>query len=105
MSCCRISLENIKKIRKMKKMTQLELANKVGVTQSTISKIENDIRNDETPSVRLGLIERIGEVLKVCPLDLMTCVCPAVCKGNCSSCYKKVFLDKNGMSYRKTKED
>lgn len=86
-------------------MTQLELANKVGVTQSTISKIENDIRNENTPSVRLGLIERIGDVLKVCPLDLMTCTCTATCKGDCSRCYKKVFLDKNGMSYRKTKED
>lgn len=105
MSCCRISLENIKKIRKLRKMTQLELANKVGVTQSTISKIENDIRNEDTPSVRLALIEKIADTLKVCPLDLMTCERPILCKGDCSKCYKKIFLDKNGISYKKTKED
>lgn len=95
MRYCKISLENIKKIRKLKKMTQLELANKIGVTQSTISKIENDVRNKETPSVRLDLIEKISNILGVCPLDLITCNKKIMCNKDCSNCSRKIlFKDK-----------
>lgn len=55
--------ENVKTKRKQAKMTQKQLAKKVGVTSSYISQIENDIKD---PAMRVG-----GKIAKVfgCTLD------------------------------------
>ncbi|NDO46015.1 helix-turn-helix transcriptional regulator [Clostridium sp. MD294] len=55
--------ENVRTKRKQAKMTQKQLAKKVGVTSSYISQIENDIKD---PTMRVG-----GKIAKVlgCTLD------------------------------------
>ncbi|MBO3318856.1 MAG: helix-turn-helix transcriptional regulator [Clostridium perfringens] len=64
----KISLKSIKKYRKLKRYSQLRLAEEVGTSVATISRLENDLGK----KTRLDLIEKIGEVLEVCPFDLMT---------------------------------
>ena len=64
----KISLKSIKKYRKLKRYSQLRLAEEVGTSVATISRLENDLGKKP----RLDLIEKIGEVLEVCPFDLMT---------------------------------
>lgn len=56
---------SIIKIRKKKKMTQMELADKAGVSQSHISLVE---KNKKKPSMKL--LEDIAQVLEV-PLAIM----------------------------------
>lgn len=65
--CYKISLKNIRSYRKLKGYSQLRLAEKVGTSVSTISRLEND--KEKAP--RLDVIEQIGNVLKVSPFDLM----------------------------------
>ncbi|MCR1963831.1 helix-turn-helix domain-containing protein [Clostridium perfringens] len=65
--CYKISLKNIRSYRKLKGYSQLRLAEKVGTSVSTISRLEND--REKAP--RLDVIEQIGNVLKVSPFDLM----------------------------------
>lgn len=65
--CYKISLKNIKSYRKLKGYSQLRLAEKIGTSVSTISRLEND--REKAP--RLDVIEQIGNVLKVSPFDLM----------------------------------
>lgn len=66
--CYKISLKNIKSYRKLKGYSQLRLAEKVGTSVSTISRLENDRKK----APRLDMIEQIGNVLDVSPFDLMT---------------------------------
>lgn len=63
---------NIKKYRMLKKLSQLELANRVGVSQNYISLLERDCR---TKSPTLHTIELISKALDVCVCDLITCNC------------------------------
>ncbi|MGU8426535.1 helix-turn-helix transcriptional regulator [Clostridium perfringens] len=63
----KISLKNIKSYRKLKGYSQLRLAEKVGTSVSTISRLENDRKK----APRLDMIEQIGNVLDVSPFDLM----------------------------------
>lgn len=63
----KISLKNIKKYRKLKGYSQLELAEKIGTSSATISRIEND----KEKSPKLDVVERIGNALDICPFDLM----------------------------------
>ncbi|EDT27602.1 helix-turn-helix transcriptional regulator [Clostridium perfringens] len=63
----KISLKNIKSYRKLKGYSQLRLAEEIGTSVSTISRLEND--REKAP--RLDVIEQIGNVLKVSPFDLM----------------------------------
>ncbi len=56
---------NIKTIRTKKKLSQKELAFKLGVTPVYLSMIEN---NAKTPS--LNLLERLGKILEI-PLALL----------------------------------
>ncbi|EOU2125485.1 XRE family transcriptional regulator [Clostridium perfringens] len=65
--CYKISLKNIKSYRKLKGYSQLRLAEEIGTSAATISRLEND--REKAP--RLDVIERIGDVLEVCPFDLM----------------------------------
>ena len=51
----------IKEIRERKKMTQLELAEKSGVSRTTLSKLENN----ENPEVRAGTLKAIARALGV----------------------------------------
>lgn len=62
---------NIKKARKLKNISQRELAKKAGTSQSYISEIETGA----TSSPTLDLIEAICTVLEVCPLDILECDC------------------------------
>lgn len=63
----KISLKNIKSYRKLKGYSQLRLAEEIGTSASTISRLEND--REKAP--RLDVIEQIGNVLKVSPFDFM----------------------------------
>ena len=63
----KISLKNIKSYRKLKGYSQLRIAEEIGTSVSTISRLEND--REKAP--RLDVIEQIGNVLKVSPFDLM----------------------------------
>ena len=65
--CYKISLKNIRSYRKLKGYSQLRLAEEIGTSVSTISRLEND--REKAP--RLDVIEQIGNVLKVSPFDLM----------------------------------
>lgn len=58
---------NIKKIRKQKNMSQEELANKVGISRSYLSKIENDTMNK---SVTLHILIEIVRALEVQPHEI-----------------------------------
>ncbi|MDC4245611.1 helix-turn-helix domain-containing protein [Clostridium perfringens] len=86
MGNCKISLKNIKRYRKLRGYSQLKLAEEIGTTAATISRIEND--KEKYP--RLDVVEKIGDVLEVCPFDLMTCDCIYKRKnGCCEECGKK----------------
>lgn len=63
---------DIKNLRKIKGVTQEELAIKTGLSQSYISELEskNSIAN---PTVQT--IEIIAKALDVCPLKLLLCDC------------------------------
>ncbi|WP_415339613.1 helix-turn-helix domain-containing protein [Clostridium perfringens] len=63
----KISLKNIKSYRKLKGYSQLRLAEEIGTSAATISRLEND--REKAP--RLDVIEQIGNVLDVSPFDLM----------------------------------
>lgn len=58
-------MQNLRKIREQQKLTQVQLAEIVGVDQSTISKLE---RGNE--HVTLGLIQRVAQALGVPPAFL-----------------------------------
>lgn len=57
---------NIKKQRKWNKMTQQELGNRIGKTESTIRKYENG-----TIEVPLSVLDDIAEVFEINPLSLL----------------------------------
>ena len=63
----KISLKNIRSYRKLKGYSQLILAEEIGTSAATISRLEND--REKAP--KLDVIEQIGNVLKVSPFDLM----------------------------------
>ena len=58
--------DNIKKFRKQKKMTQKELGNKLGISQSAINQFEN---NKTAP--KLSTIVKIADARNVLPHDLI----------------------------------
>lgn len=58
--------DNIRKFRKQKKMTQKELGNKLGISQSAINQFEN---NKTAP--KLTTIIKIADALDVLPRDLI----------------------------------
>ena len=64
---------NIKQIRRRRRMTQRELANKVGISQSYLSLIENGVYTNKKPT--LNLIEDIAQALEVCPSVLLDYNC------------------------------
>lgn len=57
----------IKEIRELKKMTQLELAEKSGVSRTTLSKLENN----KNPEVMAGTLKAIAQALDVKVSDLL----------------------------------
>jgi transcriptional regulator with XRE-family HTH domain len=59
---------NIRKIRKSKGLTQEELGFKIGVTQQTISQLENG----EHQNI-FDLLEDLANALNVCPLSFFEC--------------------------------
>lgn len=67
----------IKKTRKLRHMSQKELAKKVGTTQSYISKLERDLEN---PSAET--LYKIADALKVCPRLLLK----RSDSSNCDTC-------------------
>ncbi|MGL6184821.1 MAG: helix-turn-helix domain-containing protein [Clostridium chrysemydis] len=80
---CEINLDNIRRYRKLKGLSQLELASMVGISEPTLSKIELG-----TTSPRIETLEKIGDILGICPFDLMECNCKS--KGvKCTDCCKK----------------
>lgn len=58
--------KNITKLRKDAKIRQEELAERVGITSSTLSKIENG-----EGSVKLDLLEKIAKIFQLDVVDLM----------------------------------
>ena len=53
----------------MKRMKQKELCDKVGISQSYLSQIENGAYTNKKPT--LNLIEDISQALEVCPISLI----------------------------------
>jgi transcriptional regulator with XRE-family HTH domain len=60
--------ENLKKLRKQRKLSQEELAKKSGVTYSTLIKLESGV--NKNPTIRT--IQQIAAALEV-TLDELTC--------------------------------
>lgn len=87
---CKISLENIKKIRKERHLTQTGLGMRAGIDQGEISRLENNKAKGS-----LSEIESIADALHVCPFDLMTCDncengdCKGVCNHECVNCRRR----------------
>ncbi len=59
-------MNNIKKYRKSKSLTQVELANKIGITQAYVSILENGVGD-----LNHGLVNKIAEILNVSPANLI----------------------------------
>lgn len=76
----------IQHYRKLKRMTQDELAEKCNLNRSYISKIERD-NSIRTHSPRLTTIENIALELKVCPNSILRYMCQS-CTIN-KDCKKK----------------
>lgn len=78
---------NIKKYRLLKNMTQEELANKSGLTQSYIAKLEkeNVIR---TKHPNIYTLEKISNALNICLIDIID--------KNCDECNIYNDCDKIG---------
>ena len=60
---------NLKYYRESKKISQKDLAIKLGITQGYISKVENGI---ESPTVRM--LYRFADALEICPRLLLFCM-------------------------------
>lgn len=69
----------IKEIRKVKGITAKELANKIGISQSYLSDLENQKYN-----IKLFRILEIAVALNVCYCELITLPCTRKCNRNCS---------------------
>lgn len=65
----------IRKFRRLKKITQKNLASKIGISQNFLSEIENGKYD-----MKLSLLYKIGEGLGVCPKDLLECRKCRICK-------------------------
>ncbi|MBW9157217.1 helix-turn-helix domain-containing protein [Clostridium tagluense] len=65
----------IKEIRKLKGLSGLELANKIGVSQSYLSDLEN-----QKYKIKLSRLLEIGKALEVCPYKLVD-ICTK-CRNN-----------------------
>lgn len=61
----RVPMKNLARIRKSKKITQLQLAEAVGIKQATVSRIEAGV-NDTS----LATIENMADYLGVTPAEL-----------------------------------
>lgn len=72
------SYTDIKKIRIGLGFSQADLAKKIGVRQSVISKIEN---NSQTISI--DVILKISNVLEICPYSLINLCNNCFNRGNC----------------------
>lgn len=59
--------EIIKRRRKQQRLTQVDLANKANITQSSISQIENDISDNVT----IGNLRKIAKALHCAVIDLL----------------------------------
>jgi transcriptional regulator with XRE-family HTH domain len=59
--------EKLKRLRRGQGLTQVELAKRAGVAQSTIVYIERNAREEPHPST----LRRLGEALGVTPADLL----------------------------------
>jgi transcriptional regulator with XRE-family HTH domain len=60
----------IKEFRKLKNVTQKQLAFKIGVSQNFLSEIEH-----QKYDIKLSLLFRIAGALEECPKDLIGCGC------------------------------
>lgn len=59
----------LKKYRKMKQLSQIELAKRANMTQQYISILENDHTGERLPSFQV--IESLGLALQINPKDLI----------------------------------
>jgi len=64
---------NIRDIRKLKGMSEIDLVRRIGISQSFYSQLEN-----QKFDIKISLLLRIGKTLKVCPYKLVDiCIkCP-----------------------------
>ncbi len=65
---------NIRKYRHIKRLTQEELGNMVGVSQYYISQLEKGNLRKVSPTLKV--LESIASALDVCICDLIYCGCP-----------------------------
>lgn len=78
----------IKDFRRLRRMTQKELAKKSKVNQSYISKLENNKKNLKSPT--LVVTFNIADALKICPHILIKYNC--TCKMNCCKICQQDFF-------------
>lgn len=65
---------NIRKYRHIRRLTQEELGNMVGVSQYYISQLEKGNLRRVSPTLKV--LEKIANSLDVCITDLICCRCP-----------------------------
>ena len=68
----------LKYYRKVKKISQKDLAKKLEITQGYISKIENGV---ESPTIRM--VYKFANALEICPRLLLPCIIEYKQKNNC----------------------
>lgn len=61
-----IFCENVRRLRMQRGVTQAEMANRLGVTQATYSRLESGVRTPDLP-----VLGNIAEALGVDPSDLI----------------------------------
>lgn len=78
---------NFKHLRKLKRISQQNLAIRLGISQTYLNQLENNTYNIKY-SPRLELLERLAQELGGCFLDIVEC------DGNCERCrHKQICFD------------
>lgn len=75
----------IRKYRKLKKLTQKELAIRIGISQNYLSEVENGKYD-----IRVSLLFKVGHALERCPKDLIEC---EYYFYDCKKCLKRKALE------------
>lgn len=71
----------IAKLRKEHGMTQKELANKVGITEICVKKLEEDFFSVDLP---LDVLPKLAAAFNMCALDLICDLCKKHIHTNCN---------------------
>lgn len=79
----------IKRARLSKNISQINLANTLGISQGYLSKLENNTYSN----ISLGLLFEIASALDICPLELVLFFANSKFRFNCN--LKCILCEKN----------